>query len=132
MHGWQTKKRQVWINLTSLIDVLFLLVIFLAVNGEFLNKQQVQITLPASSVEAQPVNDVLNILMDKNQNLWLNDQRYDWESLSTALAKLAYDRAQTVRLEVDEAAPYGSLIRLMDSLRNNGFSQISLVTKLVE
>lgn len=132
MHGWQTKKRQVWINLTSLIDVLFLLVIFLAVNGEFLNKQQVQITLPASSVEAQPVNDVLNILMDKNQNLWLNDQRYDWEGLSTALAKLAYDRAQTVRLEVDEAAPYGSLIRLMDSLRNNGFSQISLVTKLVE
>ena len=69
----QKSQKKIAINLTSLIDVLFILIIFFTVSSTFLEQPGIELKLPeAESSQTHTAQKVI-VYVDKDQNVFLND-----------------------------------------------------------
>ena len=123
------KKRKVSLNLTSLIDVLFILIIFFTVSSTFLEQPGIELKLPeAESSEGHTAQKVI-IYVDKSKNIFLNDQIVSFNNLATEMKKLANaQKDKSIVLKADTDVTHGVVISIMDLLRQQGFYKIVIST----
>ncbi len=126
----QAKTRRTSINLTALIDVLFLLIIFFSVSTQFTNQQAVEIKLPKSDTsQAVSTSSRLIILMKSKEELLLNGEPVLADSLAQRLAGKEFDRKKKVILNIDNAVTHGQVIWLLDALKRNHFQKVAFGTQ---
>lgn len=121
------------LNLTSLIDVVFLLLIFFMVTTTFERTERLRIDLPeASEAQSQSEPDVLEIAINEageyyvNRNQVINSRR---ETLLEAVAEAAQDdRSQPVLIRADAKTPHEAVVRAMDVVNSLGFINLSIAT----
>jgi len=122
------------VNLTSLIDVVLLLLVFFMVSTSFVRQAQLKIKLPESSseVDAAEMIPLLEIIITADGDFWLNDQQLinnDPMTLRTALAEVAgEDRASPVTIRADARSTHQDVITAMDVVARLGFSQVNIAT----
>ncbi len=123
------EKRRLTINLTPLIDVLFILIIFFAVSSTFLEQPGIELDLPkAKSSEGHTTQRII-IYVDKDQNIFLNDNIVTINNLIDEVKKLADVRQdKSIVLKADAAVPHGLIITIMDLLRQQGIYKIVVST----
>jgi len=128
MQLFERTKRKPIINLTPLIDILFILIIFFVVSSKIIGNQGVGVVLPESNQgQEQPVN--LPVLtMTSEQQLFLNESPIAQETLRSALLRLKTPR-NTLILNIDERIPHGTVIELMELVKATGFQKIAFGTK---
>ena len=124
---------EVEINLTSLIDVVFTLIIFFVVTTSFNNRSALKITLPTSAAsQTETQAKPLIIIIDRTGNYYVGDNalaRNDLESLKDAIKQLAgNDTGRSVVIQADAKATHQSVITAMDALGQLGFSRLSIAT----
>lgn len=129
------RREEVQVNLTPLIDVVFLLLIFFMVSTTFTRETQLEIDLPeSSSDQAAAEGPSLEIMVDAQGRYAVNDQpllRHDSETLKQALAELAGKRRdQTVVITGDAQAPHQAMIYALDAVGQLGFTKVSYTTRL--
>ena len=115
------------VNVTSLIDVTFILLIFFMITTTFAkpNKQLPMITLPeATNVEDQKKQADIEVIIDEKGNYYINGQQLmtnDISSLSRALEKekLKINKEDAyVSIKGEEKTTYQSLINVFDAIKN--------------
>lgn len=123
-------RRKVTLNLTSLIDVLFILIIFFAVSSTFLEQPGIELKLPeAESSEAHPTQKVV-IYVDSEGNIFLNDDSMELDQLADAVESLISAQTEkSVILRADSAVKHGTIISIMDLLRRKGIFKIIVSTE---
>ncbi len=128
MRLFERTKRKPILNLTPLIDILFILIIFFVVSSKIIDNQGVGVVLPESDQgQEQPVN--LPVLtMTSDQQLRLNDAPVSQAELAPALLRLK-DPRKTLILKIDERIPHGTVIELMDLVKSSGFQKIAFGTE---
>jgi biopolymer transport protein ExbD len=120
------------INLTPLIDVVFLLLIFFMVSTTFDTTSQLKITLPeASQQKIAQQSEKLNLLIDSKGNFLLNSR--ELTNNKSATLRAALERATTstdipIVIQSDAASPVQSLVTAMDVVAQLGFSHVSIAT----
>ena len=67
-------KKLLTLNLTSLIDVLFILIIFFAVSSTFLEQPGIELKLPEAESSESYTSQKVILYIDKDKNIFLNDQ----------------------------------------------------------
>ncbi|MBP7370810.1 MAG: biopolymer transporter ExbD [Arenimonas sp.] len=124
---------EIEINLTSLIDVVFTLIIFFVVTTSFNNRSALKITLPnsqASQVEEQRLP--LTIIIDRSGNYYVGDTalvRNDLPSLKLAISQQAgSDKTRAMVIQADAKTSHQSVITAMDALGQLGFTRLSIAT----
>jgi biopolymer transport protein ExbD len=125
-----TTRRKVTLNLTSLIDVLFILIIFFAVSSTFLEQPGIELKLPeAESSEVQPTQKVV-IYVDSEGDIFLNDDSMELDQLADAVESLISTQTEkSVILRADSAVKHGTIISIMDLLRRKGIFKIVVSTE---
>ncbi|MEJ2054363.1 MAG: biopolymer transporter ExbD [Calditrichaceae bacterium] len=123
------KKRKVTLNLTSLIDVLFILIIFFTVSSTFLEQPGIELKLPeAKSSEGHTAQKII-IYVDKNKNIFLNDNIVSINNLITEMKKLSnFSTDKSIVLKADTNVTHGMVIEIMDLLRQQGIYKIIVST----
>jgi len=121
------------LNLTSLIDVVFCLIIFFVVTTTFDDRSALNIELPtASPSEALPVAEPLQIQIDVEGRFFVAGNevlRRDSASLQEALQQYAGgDRERSVILRADARTPHQSVVTAMDALGAVGFTKLAIAT----
>lgn len=121
------------INLTSLIDVVLLLIIFFMVSTSFIDEAELSINLPeASLAPSVSQSDALEVLVTANGGyhvggLELVNTRP--ETLERALAQLAgADRERPVTIRADARAAHQDVVTVMDVAGRMGFVHINIIT----
>lgn len=124
-----SKKRKVTVNLTSLIDVLFILIIFFSVSSTFLEQPGIELKLPeAESSESHTTQKVI-IYVDNSENLFLNDEMVSINNLTDEVKKLVEAQSDnSIVLKADSQVSHGMVIRIMDMLRRQGIYKIVVST----
>lgn len=123
------------VNLTPLIDIVFLLLIFFMVSTTFTKETQLRLQLPeAESAETSETQvDVIDIVVSANGDYVINGQSLiskQTNTLREALARIAGDRLDVpVVITGDANAAYQDVIRAMDAAGQIGLTQISLTTQ---
>ncbi len=120
------------INLTPLIDVVFLLLIFFMVSTTFDTTSQLKIRLPeASPSETRTQPRKLNLVIDADGRFILNSRELvDNRSatLRAALERALEDRLLPIVIQSDAASPVQSLVTAMDVVTQLGLVQVSIAT----
>ena len=120
------------INLTPLIDVVFLLLIFFMVSTTFDTTSQLKIKLPEASENAnlQP-SQKLTLLIDADGKFYLNAR--ELSNSKSATLRAALERAlegtkRPIVIQSDAASPVQSLVTAMDVVGRLGLPQVSIAT----
>ena len=125
------------INLTSLIDVVFLLLLFFMISTTFEHATALHINLPeASDVSTdEPQPDKLEFAIDREGRMYLNDQQlFDSrpETIRAALAAAAGSkRSLPVVIRADAETPHHFVVTAMDVTGQLGFTRLSIATERV-
>jgi biopolymer transport protein ExbD len=125
---------EVSVNVTPLIDVVFLLLIFFMVSTTFTKETHLSLKLPeASGEEKTDLPKQIEILIDSNGRYVINERSLvsnKIEVVKAALEELSgSDRSLPLVITADANTPHQAVITAMDAAGQAGFSQLSLTTK---
>ena len=120
------------INLTPLIDVVFLLLIFFMVSTTFDTTSQLKIQLPqASDSKTVKAKQPLNLTIDARGRFFLNAREISGiksDALSFALKRVLNGTDRPIVIQSDAASPVQSLVTAMDVVGKLGLSHVSIAT----
>lgn len=125
------------INLTPLIDVVFLLLIFFMVSTTFEHQSRIQIELPEATAEAsKPDDESLEILIDAQGRYFLGEQQVvntELKTLKGAIREALGERESVpVMIRADARTPHQAVVRALDATSQLGLVNISLATSKIE
>ena len=128
------RREAVGINLTPLIDVVFLLLIFFMVSTTFTRETQLSIDLPEASGQPQEETDQrIEILIDEGGSYRVNGQSLvdaRLRTLQAAIYKIsAGDTTLPMIITADAQATHESVVRAMDAAGQMGFVHLSITTR---
>jgi biopolymer transport protein ExbD len=127
-------KETVDVNLTPLIDVVFLLLIFFMVSTTFTKENHLSIDLPEASAEQQPVaTNRLEIIITASGSYSINDKNLinnQLDTLKRGLVKAANgEKGLPVTITADANTPHQAVVRAMDAAGQTGFVNLSITTR---
>ena len=131
-------RREPGIEITPLIDVVFLLLIFFMVSSNFVQNRVIHVSLPESDSALAGSGEILQITVTAAGDYWVagQDLGRDIESLVAAVDDyarvLTVDQlaAQSVEIRADANATHQSVMRVFDACASAGFVQVSLATAM--
>ena len=128
------KNQELNVNLTPLIDVVFLLLIFFMVSTTFTRETRLNLDLPEASGEpASSVIEQIDIVINAEGQYLVNDKALVNNQLTTLkqALQLASEGDFTVPLVIsaDARTPHQAVISAMDAAGQLGFSRLSLTTR---
>ncbi len=131
-------RHEATVELTPLIDVVFLLLIFFMVSTTFVRETQLKIDLPEASGEVQEVEpETIEIIIDRrgeysvSGRLLVNSEK---RTLIKALQDVRNPDATSSRVVItaDAQAAHQAVVRAMDAAGSVGLTQISITTRQPE
>jgi len=125
------------VNLTPLIDVVFILLIFFMVSTTFQRESEIKIELPEASSEPVEENEEsLEIVIDTEGHYFIDEQQVvntELETLKKAISKFLGEQTDMpVVIRADRNTPYESVVRAMDATSQLGLVHMSLATSQPE
>jgi biopolymer transport protein ExbD len=115
------------INLTPLIDMVFILLIFFLVTTSFIRESTVAVQRPKAATAVPQPNAAVIVTITADEQIWLNDVSVDIRLLRARLEQLGLaNPAQAAIILADAQASTGLLVKVMDQLRLAGFVNISV------
>lgn len=129
------RKEPLEINLTPLIDVVFLLLIFFMVSTTFDRESRIKVELPQAATQDEKVEkkDVLTITIDAGGSFYVDDREVinrEIDTLKTAISKAAGERTELpLIIKADAKTPYQAVITVMDAASQLGFVNMTFPTR---
>ena len=125
------------LDITPLIDVVFLLLIFFMVSTTFKHESEINITLPSASnktVDVKP--DAINIGLDLAGNIYVNGTvliNSEFKTIKAALLdKIEHSEKPPVIISADANVKYQSVVHLLDILRQLELVKITYATQILK
>ena len=115
------------INMTPMLDVVFILLIFFIVTASFVKESGIEVNRPeaATAVKKERAN-ILVAISDKGE-IWINKRRVDVRTVQANIERLKAENPQgTVVIQADKKATTDVLIKVMDSARAAGVFDVSI------
>lgn len=121
------------VNITPLIDVVFLLLIFFMVTTTFNQQAELRVDLPEASAEEQALEVIpIEITIDPAGAYFVNGQnlaKNDAKTLLQSLQKIvAGDKDKSVIIRADATTPHQAVVTAMDTVAKAGVSKLSIAT----
>ncbi len=131
------RREEVGVNLTPLIDVVFLLLIFFMVSTTFKKESHISLNLPEASGEAIAEKDnQVEIIINAKGEYAVNDQMLvnnNIETLRAAINAVARgDTSLPLIISADAISPHQSVVTAMDAAGQLGFVSLSITTRQPE
>jgi len=125
------------VNLTPLIDVVFLLLIFFMVSTTFEHQSRIQIELPEATATPEELEEEsLEIVIDAQGRYFIGEEQVvntELKTLKSAISKVVGDRGTVpVTIRADASTPHQAVITALDATSQLGLTQISLATSKIE
>ncbi len=120
----------IWPELTPLVDVVFILLIFFALSSSFLILPGVKIKLPASGFAWKKEKSEIHITLTYDNLLFLENKPISWDQLPLILHResLRYSSPLLI-IQADKDVRYGKVVKVMDLAREAGIKRFAIATE---
>jgi len=121
------------VNITPLIDVVFLLLIFFMVSTTFDKQAQLKVKLPEASPSSQQIEtETIVLAIDAKGQYYINDKQLvntTIKTLKQALLKTMNDNKEIpLILKADAKTPHQAVVTAMDAAAQIGLTRLSIAT----
>jgi len=131
MKFFNNKERALSIEITPLIDIVFLLVIFFVVTSKIETNQYLTLDLPSTeSFSSSSINADRNIILLDTGILIVNNQEFNISKIEEVIIRIkaSFDTSETIILSIENKAFHEWVITLMDELQSAGFQNLQIKT----
>jgi biopolymer transport protein TolR len=116
------------INMVPFIDVVLVLLIIFMITAPIL-QSGIEVDVPKTHTVKEITQQRLVVTMDKNQLIYLGNDPVNIHQLADKIKKQAKHQNDVIYLRADETVPFGAFCTVIDTLRQSGISNISIVTQ---
>ncbi len=129
MNHRQTRRRPVRIELTALVDVVLLLLIFFMVSARLAPEYGFEFQLPRTQNPEPLVDarDEVRVMVDARGRYFLHGEPVSASELGQRLSGVSSET--TVLLEADEAASHGAVMEVIDAANRAGVQTLTLASE---
>lgn len=114
-------------NITPLIDMVFILLIFFAVNASFVKEAGVEVDRPSASTAVAQQQANIMIAVTENSEVWVDRQRVDSRSVRGHVERLHAENPEgAVVILADDASRTGLVIEVLDQVRLAGIENVAV------
>ena len=115
------------INVTPLVDVILVLLIIFMITAPVLYQSVLKVDLPKARTGEKSEANPFSFTINKEGNVSWGKDPMNWSSLELKLKSYGNQLTdKTALISADEKTPHGSVIRLIDVLRNSGLTHFAL------
>jgi biopolymer transport protein ExbD/biopolymer transport protein TolR len=120
------------INITPLVDVVLVLLVIFMITEPVL-QSGIEVNVPKTRTVREITQQRMVVTIDRDQNVFLNDQPVNIHDLAERLHQAGVDPAhQSIYLRSDERVPFGAFASVMDAVKQAGITNVSIVTQPLE
>ena len=129
--GYERRHSSTVLNLTPLIDIVFLLLVFFMLTAHFIQEERIDIELPAASSSATDDDDqFIDVVLLPDGKLIVDGLEITEDKLTDTLrGALHAPGKRYVRLRGDRAAQFGNAVTIIDAARSAGAESLDIVTE---
>ncbi|MDD5131671.1 MAG: biopolymer transporter ExbD [bacterium] len=126
------KKPESDINMTPLIDMVFLLLIFFVLSSHFVSHEGFKVKLPKAMYAKTQKNEQMTIFINKEGDIFLNDTKVRLENLTLSIKSgLSTATSKTVVIKADEDVNLGLAVKVMDIAKEANADSLVISTKTI-
>lgn len=124
-------QKDVNINLTTFIDILFVLLITFMLPSQMLFGN-VKINLPTADAEIVVLKkDPVKVMIDENANIFVNEEHIKNDNLIQKIDELTFkDVEAKIYVMADKANNYGEILNVVSKINNAGYIDVMLITDI--
>jgi len=130
VHAKRRKRMQIQVPLTSLIDIMFLLLIYFLLTTNFMVEEGIKIKLPQADAAAPQTEEVITVYVDREGIVFFGAKEVSLARLSEQLREKIRDREnRLVVIRADRAVILGKAVKVMDIAKAAGAGRLCLATE---
>ncbi len=121
------------VNLTPMLDVVFIMLIFFIVTASFVKEAGIDITRPPAATAERKERGNILVAITADDQIWVDRRMVDPRALRANLERLHAENPQgSVMIMADENSKNKLLVLVMDAARLAGISSVALAAEVVE
>ena len=121
------------VNLTPMLDVVFIMLIFFIVTASFVKEAGIDISRPPAATAERKERGNILVAITENDQIWIDRRQVDPRALRANIERLHAENPQgSVVIQADQNSKNGLLVQVMDAARLAGVSNVSLAAEVVD
>ena len=125
-------RRRVSLDISPLLDVVFLLLIFFLVTTTFMPDASMDLELPESTTATQSEIAATVVTVGEDGGVQIDGDSVSMQELERTIAALLPEEREKINVRADARVDYGVIVRIIDALRNAGVDALSLPMDTVQ
>lgn len=128
--SWPLEESDAVVDISPLMDVVFLLLIFFMVTTTFIEDAGLDLELPTTRTTASRAKEGILVAIDRAGVVYLDGEGVSLRELEDWLrATLAESEDKTVVIEADRSVDHGTVVRVMDILKRSGATGLTIAAE---
>ncbi|MEH6452473.1 MAG: biopolymer transporter ExbD [Psychromonas sp.] len=125
-----SRKEEAQIDLTSMLDIVFIMLIFFIVTSSFVRESGVEVNRPQASNVVSQKDAGIFVAITSNNNIYIDKRLIDVERVEATLAHLLLEQPEaSLVIQADQHAYNGTVVKVMDAAKGAGVKNIALAAE---
>lgn len=121
------------IDMTPLIDVVFIMLIFFIVTTSFVRESGVEVNRPKAATATEQSKAGIFVAIKANGEIYIDRKQVDIQRVRAGLERLLADQGDVgLVIQADQDTRHGVVVKVMDAARDAGISQIAVAAEKQE
>ncbi|MGO0307375.1 ExbD/TolR family protein [Endozoicomonas acroporae] len=129
--AWQQEEDQeLNIDMTPMLDVVFILLIFFIVTASFIKETGIEVNRPQASTGKQQESAAILVALGADDTFWIDGRQVQSHSIRANIERLHSENPQgTLVIQADRMSRNEALITVMDAARAAGVENLAIATR---
>ncbi|MDD3495235.1 MAG: biopolymer transporter ExbD [Dysgonamonadaceae bacterium] len=115
-------------NVVPFIDIVLVLLVIVLATATFVTNQTIKVDLPTASSKQEEEKKSITIAINEKGEYFYNKEALSFEEIKERLLELD-PKKDIISLHADQKSEFQSFVNIIDTLKEKGFENISIVTK---
>ncbi|NAW97059.1 MULTISPECIES: ExbD/TolR family protein [unclassified Vibrio] len=126
----QPRNDEVQIDLTSMLDIVFIMLIFFIVTSSFVRESGVEVNRPQASHAVSQKDAGIFVAINASNDIYIDKRLIDVERVEATLEHLLLEQPDAALvIQADEHAYNGTVVKVMDAAKGAGVKNIALAAE---
>lgn len=128
--GAGTEEEENEINITPMLDVVFIMLIFFIVTASFVKEAGIDVNRPDAQTAVRQERANILIAISENNEIWIDQRQVDPRALRANIERLHAENPEgSIVIQADKKAITETLIQVMDAARQAGVYNVSIAAQ---
>lgn len=128
-HGIAVEEEENEINLTPMLDVVFIMLIFFIVTATFIKEAGIQVERPDTVTADQQDDASILIAISASDEIWIDRKKRDPRAVRSVIAQLHAENPKgSIVIQADEESTHETLVIVMEAAKGAGVTNVAIAS----